>query len=659
MPPFIPASCTSADVIGLSWFFPMLDQNALSQLRQLKQTLATNKELATGVVRGTNGKFGFVQREDGADIFLPPEEMQRVFPGDTVVVEVVTSSDGKQMGKLEKLIETSLTEFTGQYVVRDKAHFIEPDLPRLSRWLFVPPRARNQAAHGDWVKARVTRHPFTDGRPQVEVVSVIGADDKPGVEGDYVITRFGLDAAPLSADGITEPDTAGREDLTHLPFVTIDSAETRDMDDALYAERDGDGWTLWVAVADPDAWLPAESPLAAVAQARGQTVYLPGRTLPMLPPALALDRCSLQPGVERLALVARLSLAASGSVNGVQFSEARIVSRAKLTYNAVAQLLEQGTGELPEGIDAAWLHALHDAARALNDYRARHFAVMPDRPDYRFVFSADQRVERIERQDKNCAQQLVEDCMLATNRAAAEWLEDCPALFIGHSGLRPERLEAVTALARTVLNDAAVAPDTLAGYLAIARQLDQNDTTRALRAVLLRSLERSQFATEPLPHFGLGFPRYTTITSPIRKWNDLLMHRIIKARLRGTTPPAITPEMVSTLQQQLDLSRQACQLAEQWLRCRYMAEQPADAVYQGQIVFVNSGGFTVRLDDTGVEGFVETRRMAGKFSFDSTAMTLSSADQSFRLEQPVSVRVEQVEPAKRSIRFTLCETAAS
>lgn len=635
----------------------MLDQNALSQLRQLKQDITASKEFATGVVRGTGGKFGFLQRDDGADIFLPPEEMLRVFPGDTVTIEVVTGDDGKPQGKLEQLVETTLAEFTGQYVVRDKAHFIEPDLPRLSRWLFVPPKTRGEAAHGDWVKARVTRHPFADSRPQVEVLAVIGADDKPGIEVDYAIARFGLDASPISSDGAIEPDTSDREDLTHLSFVTIDGAETRDMDDALYAERDGDGWTLWVAVADPDAWMAPDSPLAMAAEARGQSVYLPGRTLSMLPSTLALDRCSLQPGVERLALVARLALAADGAIGDLRFSAARVVSRAKLTYDTVAELLERGSAALPDGVEAEWLRVLHEAARALNGYRARHFAIMPDRPDYRLVLNAQRRVERIERQDKNSAQQLVEDCMLATNRAAAEWLGDDPTIFIGHTGLRAERREPVTALARAALGSDEATPETLAGYLAVARQFDNDEATRALRAVLLRSLERSQFAAEPLPHFGLGFARYTTITSPIRKWNDLLVHRAIKAKLRGEPTPAITPEAVATLQQRLDHSRQACHLAEQWLRCRYMADQPAEAVYQGQIVFVNSSGFSVRLDDIGVEGFVETRRLPGKFSFDNAAMTLSGGERSFRLEQPIAVKLEQVDLKRRSIRFALAEAA--
>lgn len=635
----------------------MLDKNALAQLRQLKQEIVSTKVHATGTVRGTAGRYGFLRADEGPEIYLTAEEMLKVFPDDRIQVEVIEDAKGKQSGVVEKVLESPLQEFTGHYVVRDKAHFVEPDLPRMSRWLFVPPRARQGANHGDWVRARISRHPFPEGKPQAQVLEIIGNDAQAGIANAYAIARHQLPPtpSPVAEADLAQPDFSRREDLTQLPFVTIDTAQTEDMDDALYAERDGDGWTLWVAIADPDAWLIAGSPLEQAAAARGQTAYLPGHTLSMLPEGLANNRCSLKPGEERLALVARLAVGADGAVTDYQFLQARIQSRAKLTYDNVAAFLEHGQPlDLPAEAGPKTIETLAEVAAALLANRRSNHLVMADRPDYRFVFDADGSVAAIERGDKNRAQQLVEDCMIATNRAAADYLQHDNAVFVAHAGLRQERREPIATLLQTT--DAALAEQDLAtldGYVTVARSCAEAASEVPLHAVLVRSLERSQLSATPQPHFGMGLPRYTTITSPIRRWGDLLGHRAIKAKLRGEVPPALPDETLAMLQQQIDRTRQASHLAEQWLKCEYLARD-GKGPFAGTIAQVNSRGFTVRLDATGIDGFVELARGAEKFSFDPAALALSSPLRTFRLEQPVRVTVQSVDIKRRSIRFVLC-----
>ncbi len=635
----------------------MLDVNALTQLRQLKQTIEAQKDRANGTVRGSQGRYGFVRLDDGRDIYLAPEQMQRVFPEDRVAIEVITGDDGKQSAQLEKLLESPLREFTGQYVIRDNAHFVEPDLPQLSRWLFVPPKLRRGAEHGSFVRARINRHPFDDGRPQAKVEAIIGTPDTPFIETDYALVRFDCPSGDLVADDgdLRTPDLAAREDLTSIDFVTIDGADTEDMDDALHAGRDGDGWTLRVAIADPDAWIVPGSKLERAVAARGNSIYLPGRTLPMLPRALATEHCSLLPGVERAALVCTLRVDRDGVIGDFHFSEARIRSRAKLDYDSAAALIAEG-GEAASG---SALTALNEVAGALAAQRARDHLLMPDRPDYDYSVDERGRLTAIHRRDKNAAHRMVEECMVATNRCAAQWLRDGDALFIDHPGFRPERLEMLQKLIAAHCPAAAGGDLTdLAGYIAAMQALESAPDELPLRPIASRSLARAQFSRRAAPHFGMGLPAYTTITSPIRKFGDLLLHRIIKDKLAGQSPAPINDATLAALQQSSDRARQAARLAEQWLECLWLQQQPARS-HDGIVSHLNSSGFTVRLDDCGIEGFVDTRKRPEKFSFDQTLLRLSSGERSFQLEQRVRVSVAEIDVKRRSIQFALVDEAAT
>jgi VacB/RNase II family 3'-5' exoribonuclease len=636
----------------------MLDPNALAQLRQLKQTIAAQKDRAEGIVCGSRGRSGFVRLDDGRDIYLSPEQMQRLFPDDRVAIEVVTGADGKPAAQLEQLLASPLREFTGQYVVRDNAHFVEPDLPLMSRWLFVPPKLRRGASHGDFVRARINRHPFEDGKPQARVEAIIGNAEQPFIETDYALVRFACPSSDLVVDerDLRAPDLTLREDLTHIDFITIDGADTEDMDDALHAEPCGDGWTLRVAIADPDAWIAPGSQLERAIASRGCSIYLPGRTLPMLPRALANEHCSLLPGVERAALVCTLQVASDGTLGPFHFSEARIRSRARLDYDTAAALIADGA-EAPEGSTLALLDAV---ATALSGQRWRNHLLMPDRPDYRYEVDARGHLTAIRRRDKNAAHRLVEECMVAANRCAAEWLRNDDALFVNHPGFRPERLEMIRKLVASHCPALAAAdggvpdPTTLDGYIATMQGLENAANELPLRAVASRALARSQFSRRAAPHFGMGLPVYTTITSPIRKFGDLLLHRIIKAKLAGKSIATIDDATLTRLQTSYDRARQAARLAEQWLECLWLQQQPA-RLHDGIISHINSSGFTVRLEESGIEGFVDTRKRQEKFHFDQTLMRLTSGDRCYQLEQRVRVAVASIDVKRRSVQFELVD----
>ncbi|MET0379038.1 MAG: VacB/RNase II family 3'-5' exoribonuclease [Spongiibacteraceae bacterium] len=649
----------------------MLNSDALSQLRSLKQQIEDDRQNNTGTVKGSQGRFGFVVLDDGREIYLPAEQMQRVFPDDRVIIDVITGADGKQSAAVESLIESPLRDFTGHYVIRDNAHFVEPDLPRLSRWIFLPPKQRlpikgdnkRMPQHGDLVRARITRHPHADGKPAARIEALIGTPNDAFIAARYALARFNLPDSNLNYhDGdLLKPDFAARHDLTALPFVTIDNADTRDMDDALHVETRDDGWRVFVAIADPTAWIKPGSGLEQAIAARTNTVYLPGLTVAMLPDVLANERCSLLAGEERLALVCSIDINSDGAITHREFCEAKIRSQAKLSYGDVAAALADTT----RVIDARdTLEKLFAVAKTLRAHRGRENLLMPERPDYRLVLDDNGQIADIERQLKNDAQLIVEECMVAANRCAADFLcesvdgesaGDGSALFVCHAGFRSERREPIAQMLSTELPEKSANDTTvLAQYIDLIQALDNMPATAPpLRAILSRWLERSQLATSATPHFGMGLPRYTTFTSPIRKYSDFLVHRAIKARLQHKKSAAITPEQLAQMQERLDRSRQAAHLAEQWLKCVYLQKLPAKTVLPGTIAHINSSGFTVRLDATGIEGFVDTRLLPEKYSFDANTLRLSSGGRVYQLEQPIDVTVSAIDVKKRSINFAM------
>jgi len=644
----------------------MLNSDALTQLRQLKQQIHDQKVRARGVVRGTQGRYGFVVLDDGREVYLSAEQMQRLFPDDHVDIEIITGDDGKATALLEKLVSSELARFTGQYVIRDNAHFVEPDLPRLSRWIFIPPKMRMNAQHGDYVCAQICRHPFSDGKAQAKIEKIIGSAQQPGIHALYALARFQLpnEALTLVEADLQTPDFSARRDLTALPLVTIDGVETRDMDDALFAERqrDASGWKLTVAIADPSAWIAPNSALERAIAARATSVYLPGMTVPMLPEQLANERCSLQPDTERLALICEMSIDNDGGITDYAFSEARVRSCAKLSYEQVNRFL----GDVAAAATpwAQSVTALRELSLQLQRRRQRDHIVLPDRGEYRAVLDTNRVIERYVRQEKTFAHQVVEECMIATNRCAADYLQDEPAIFIGHRGFRGERREAVTKLLSEQLPDAQLGdPTTLPGYVELMHYLAPLRHELPLREILFRSLERAQFVTSAEPHFGMGLTRYTTITSPIRKYNDFLLHRFIKAKLHQTERPALSADAMAQLQDGSDRARRASNLSQQWLDCDYLqrqlaAQQQPTPTWSAEVVHVTSSGIVVRLLDNGIQGFVDLRHSGEKFSFDTVYLRSSSPTRTFQLEQRLEVTIANVDMKKLAVNFALVANPA-
>jgi ribonuclease R len=600
--------------------------------------------------------------DDGREVFLPPDEMLKVFPEDRVRVCVQPDKNDKPVAEVLTLIRSEINEFTGRCVTKGKAVFIEPDLPRLSRWLFVPPHARNGIKEGDYARAAILRHPVRDGKPQAKVLKVFGNLEVPGLECQYAISKFGFDtprtaAAQDQLSGILanpSPSPCGdRRDLSDLPFVTIDSARTLDIDDALFAETTDSGWHLYVAIADPTELIEPNSPLDQSFREQGVSLYLPGDVVPMIPVELSQSICALAEGESRPALTCKITISDDGAIEGYEFFEALVTSGAKLSYAAVDRYVSGHNDELIAHTSP--LEALYQSYRALRTHREQHALVMEDRIEYRSILGENRKIEKIEIQEKMQSQRLVEECMVAANRCAADFLRQHkrPGPFVAHKGFRTDRIQQARKLFKQHLSACAdLELDTLEGYRALLKHLASPDLKLPFRSIINRQLARAEVSSKPLPHMGMSLPCYTNVTSPLRKYTDFMVHRQIKSVLRGEEQPAIAETAISELSGRITAAREASRETDNWFKCQFAAGLVGQH-FQAKISHINSNGFSARIDDNGIEGAVDLRKLPEKFSFDALTATLKSADRSFQLEQSVEIRVRRVDLNSREVIFEL------
>ncbi|MEH6569521.1 MAG: VacB/RNase II family 3'-5' exoribonuclease [Halioglobus sp.] len=643
----------------------MLNHDSLAQLKGLKSQMESEKEHADAVIKGTQARYGFAVLEDGREIFIPPDEMLKVFPNDKVRVCVRPTKDNKTIADIEKLLDSPLGDFTGRCVRKGKAFFVQPDLSQLSRWLFIPPHARNGVNEGDYVRCAVLRHPIRDGKPQAKILSIVGNEKTPGIENLYSQAKHNLaphwpqdskKALIERLETCNPMETTQRRDLTDLEFVSIDAAKTQDIDDALYADISIDGWTLYVAIADPTAYIEAGSPLQQEIAERATSIYFHGDVIPMLPEELSQNTCALSEGHDRPALVCKISVSDAGEVGSFEFIEATVRSRAKLSYYGVDRYLAGNYDELMS--HATPLEALYQVYRALREHRSKNGLVMEDRKEFRWILNDQKNIENIEPYDKLQSQKVVEECMVAANSCAARFLTEREGTgpFVSHPGFRRDRLdETKKFLAMHVPALAETDPTDLKGYRDIMTALSSGEHKLPLRAMVNRLLTRAQLTTESSVHMGMALPSYTNVTSPLRKYSDFLAHQQIKAALHGESPKLVDKDTLSRLSGQIANVRLATQEAEQWLASNYIAAQAKsqEHPFEATVCHINSSGFNVRLNDCGLEGFVDLRKDPEKFSYDKWQSSLTSTTRRFALEQAVTLNLKAIEAETHKVLFEL------
>lgn len=652
----------------------MLDKEILSQLSQLKTNIQASKEYAEGTVAGTNGRFGFVRLEDGRDAFLSPDKMQHVISGDRVKVSLTQNAKGQLEASLEKLLEQALTRFLGQYRTSAKGHFVVPlgDAPGLkaspiNRWIFVPPKFRSKCKDGEMVVAKLLQHPYADGRASTKVLERIGQENEPFIEHLYTTAKYDLaprynESAQKQAKTVVETFKQvefgeDRTDLTELPFVTIDAASTRDMDDALALERrevNGEvEYQLTVAIADPASFIAQNSPLAQSAQRYAQSLYLIGGSISMLPETIANECFSLQENTIKPVLVCHQTYDGTGKITNFRFEKALARSQHKLSYKNVAALLQDPTNaelaSLPSDIKAM-LTDLASLAELRSTYRKHHYLVNTDQTEYDLHLSDNGKIENITPRHRTIAHQIVEEAMLATNICAAETLRENGGLFNTHGGFREDRLGEVKAL----LKEEDIEHEdlqTATGYTQLVKTLEASEKCHLL-APLRRMMPSAELALTPAPHMSMGVPGYATVTSPIRRYTDLYNHWALSAIIgKGQLKP-LNALSLQQLQEAIANGRQADRELYQWLICQYVQDNLRGYEGTAKIRIVTQQGFGARLQHKGIDGFILFPKKQAK-TFDAKRMTLTVNDITYQLEQEVTVKVESVDMNKRRIAFSV------
>ena len=653
-------------------------------------------DLIAGRVQGHRDGFGFVIPDDGSeDLFLNARQMRQVFHGDRVLVRVDHEDDrGRREGVIVEVTEHNTNSVVGRLFKEGGVAFVAPENTRLSQEILIPAEACDGALHGQYVTVEITRHPTIRTKALGRVVEVLGEHMAPGMEIAVAIRSHGIPhiwpeevvgQAGTLPDEVNEKELADRADLRDLPFVTIDGEDARDFDDAVYCEsRPRGAWRLMVAIADVAHYVRPETPLDLEAERRGNSVYFPDYVVPMLPEKLSNGLCSLNPDVDRLAMVCEMNITATGDIRSYRFYEGVIHSHARLTYTKVSRMLEHpdsGQGrELRDRYAAQvpYLENLYSLYRVLREARTQRGAIDFETTETRIVFNAERKIEEVVPVVRNEAHKLIEECMLCANVATARFLKrhKLPALYRVHEGPSEEKLAGLRQfLAELGLNLGGGDEPSPSDYQQLLQRIADRPDANVIQTVMLRSLRQAVYSPEQKGHFGLGYASYAHFTSPIRRYPDLTVHRAIKSVIHGTAggnsvirarrPDPVVATYPYDLPRMVQLGEH-CSMTERradeatwdvmaWLKCEFLQQHVGDE-FAGVISAVTAFGFFVELADVYTEGLVHVSTLQSDFyHFDKAHHRLMGerTGRGFRLGDEVRVRVARVDLEDRKIDLEL------
>ncbi|MDO5053762.1 MAG: exoribonuclease II [Pasteurella oralis] len=645
----------------------MFQNNPL--LSQLKQQIRESKLQVEGTVKASDKAFGFLEC-DKKSYFIPPAAMKKVMHGDKIKALIEVIGD-KEQAEPDQLLEPMLTRFIARVRFnKEKKLQILVDHPQINHAIGAnkAKAIKEELQEGDWVVANLKTHPLRDDRFFFAQINefICHADDEFA---PWWVTLARHEQSRYPVNGLTSyqmHDQQTREDLTALHFVTIDAETTLDMDDALYIEpiKQGEqqtGWKLVVAIADPTAYIPSDSTIEQDAKQRCFTNYLPGFNIPMLPRELADEICSLTKDQIRPALVCYIETDLAGNLSAKpHFVSAYIQSKAKLVYEHVSDYLEQAVNAWqPETVEIAQqIDWLHQFTQARIQWRKQHSLLFKEKPDYHFILAENGKVAEIKAEYRRIANQIVEEAMIIANICAAEYLDEhakC-GIFNTHAGFDKKNLDTAHHFLLTNLandtNHALLTErysvdnlTTLTGYCQMRRDIEQVDNDY-LEFRLRRLLTFAEFKTEFAPHFGLGLTGYATWTSPIRKYSDMVNHRLIKAILTNQPYEKPQDEILLRLQEARRQNRLVERDIADWLYCRYLAEKVAQKPeFEAKVQDVMRSGLRVQLLENGAYAFIP----APTLHDNKEEMSVNSDELSLYIQGKLAYKIGDV------IQVQLCE----
>jgi ribonuclease R len=642
--------------------------------RRREYCLTAKLDLVTGTVSGHPDGFGFVRRDDGDgdDVYLSAREMRSLFDGDRVLIRVVGQDRrGKPEGKLVEVIERAAREVAGQFIRERGIGLVIPDNPKIAHRVLIAKGGTGGAKHGQMVVAEILDYPTHIEQATGRIVKVIGAPDQKGIATDIAIHSNGIPTEwpgavrkQVTTFGTTVPTAAkkGRVDLRDVDLVTIDGADARDFDDAVYCERSGEGWRLLVAIADVAHYVEIDSPLDKQATVRGTSVYFPDRVVPMLPEELSNGLCSLNPKVDRLCLVCEMRIGKTGKVSSAKFMEGVMRSKARLTYSQVNDFLTgKPTNAVPRRLHKR-LKDLQDLYKAFALNRSRRGAIELDLPMTKFELNEEGEIARIVMAPRNDAHRLIEECMIAANVQAAKFLRKhrIASLYRVHARPDPERFDELrqylVSLGLKVPHSEHVEP---MQFNKLLEQVAGRADSAAISMAMLRSLTHAEYTPNNVGHFGLALDAYAHFTSPIRRYPDLLVHRAIRHIVRGGKPGAFPydkgkMERLGAITSAHERrAEDATREVEAWLKCQYMLDRVGED-YPGVITGVTNFGLFVQIPELQIDGLVHVTSLQNDYyKFDASRQQLvgERSGRRFSLGEPMQVQVQRVDMDTRRIDF--------
>jgi ribonuclease R len=643
-------------------------------LRNRKGALlvAEKLKLVAGRVAAHPDGFGFLEPDDGtASLFVSPAEMRQLMHGDRVIARPgALDRRGRREASIVEVTERAQTRVVGRLHRERGIWIVSAADRRIQHDILVEPGATGGAKTGQVVTVQLVTQPGPHAQPIGRVVEVLGAYDDPGMEIEIALRKhalpfeFSKTAERIAArlpDAVRKQDLAGRRDLRGLALVTIDGETAKDFDDAVYCERAGRGYRLVVAIADVSHYVGHGDALDGDARTRGNSVYFPRRVIPMLPEKLSNGLCSLNPQVDRLAMACDMIITPRGEIAEYDFYPAVIRSHARLTYDRVAAALY----ETPPRLDgetrrlAERLEELERVFRALLKAREKRGAIDFDTVETELKFDARGKIERIVPVARNDAHRLIEECMLAANVCASDFLQKHkhPTLYRIHEGPTPEKLAALREFLKGFGLQLGGGDEPRAmDYAKLLEKLKQRPDVQLLQTVLLRSLQQAVYSPDNVGHFGLAYEHYTHFTSPIRRYPDLLVHRAIKAVLVGQRyEPGGWVDLGKHCSATERRADEATRDVVTWLKCYFMQDRVGQD-FDGSISAVTSFGIFVALDGIYIEGLVHISELGTDyFEHDAGRHVLRGqrTGVSFRLGDRVRVRLARVGLEAGRIDFVL------
>lgn len=657
----------------------MVRDGQLIQNRRQAFGLPAKMDLVKGRVSAHRDGFGFVIPDSGgSDLYISSREMRKVLHGDRVLA-AVTGSDrqGRREGVIADVLERANDRIVGRYVEENGIALVIPDDPRINQDVMIPLSDTLGARPGQVVVASIVKEPTERQSPVGKITEILGQSGAPGMATEIAIRSYGLPhewpdgveaAAEEIGESVPEEMKKGRKDLRKLPLVTIDGADARDFDDAVFARRQNNGWRLIVAIAEVSAYVQPGSPLDREAVNRSTSVYFPSRVIPMLPESLSNGLCSLKPEVDRLCLACEMTVSDDGSVQRSRFVAAVMNSSARLTYQQVADYFESGVlkhhdqqKDVKNNLDD-----LHGLYKALQKARLKRGAIGFESTEYGFQFDERGSVSGLIPQERNDAHKLIEECMILANVEAARYLmkKKISAPYRVHASPPEGKLESLSQFLRgqgipVTWRDHPEPRDFEAVALAAKGRPDEH----LIMAVLLRSQSLAVYQPGNEGHFGLALDAYTHFTSPIRRYPDLLVHRAIHHLLANRAPSKFdyTPEMMTELCSRCSFNARRAEEAERdvvdRLKCVYLETRIGEE-FEGIVSGVTSFGLFVELDYGGISGLVHVTGLPNDYyHFDpvSHRMTGERKGKVFQLADRIRVRVLNVNLEDRKIDFELAK----